>query len=78
MSTIKQVSSGRFARVLCAAALSTLSLGYASDSFAGATFKIDDTIRWPVYQKIVLKYASFLPQDTVKYKLILKKVLDEN
>lgn len=41
-------------------------------------FKIDDTIRWPVYQKIVLKYASFLPQDTVKYKLILKKVLDEN
>jgi hypothetical protein len=45
MSTIKQVSSGRFARVLCAAALSTLSLGYASDSFAGATFKIDDT-KW--------------------------------
>ena len=45
MSTIKQVSSGRFARVLCAATLSTLSLGYASDSFAGATFKIDDT-KW--------------------------------
>ena len=45
MSTINQVSSGRFARVLCAAALSTLSLGYASDSFAGATFKIDDT-KW--------------------------------
>lgn len=45
MSTIKQVSSGRFARVLCVAALSTLSLGYASDSFAGATFKIDDT-KW--------------------------------
>jgi hypothetical protein len=40
--------------------------------------KIDDTIRWPVYKKIVLKYASFLPQDSVKYKLILKKVLDEN
>ncbi len=41
-------------------------------------FKIDDTIRWPVYKKIALKYASFLPQDSVKYKLILKKVLDEN
>jgi hypothetical protein len=40
--------------------------------------KIDDTIRWPVYKKIALKYASFLPQDSVKYKLILKKVLDEN
>ena len=37
--------------------------------------KIADTIRWPEYQRKVIKYASFLPQDTVKYKLILKKVI---
>jgi len=37
--------------------------------------QITDTIRWPDYRKKLLKYASFLPQDTVKYKLILKKVL---
>jgi len=39
--------------------------------------QITDTIRWPDYRKKLLKYASFLPQDTVKYKLILKKVLND-
>ncbi len=42
------------------------------------TKKIDDTIRWPEFRKKCIKYASFLPQDNVKYKLILKKVLNEN
>ena len=40
--------------------------------------KINDTIRWPAYRQKCIKYASFLPQDSVKYKLILKKVLNEN
>ena len=40
--------------------------------------KINDTIRWPAYRQKCVKYASFLPQDSVKYKLILKKVLNEN
>jgi hypothetical protein len=42
------------------------------------TNKINDTIRWPEYRRKCIKYASFLPQDSVKYKLILKKVLNEN
>jgi len=37
--------------------------------------KITDTIRWPDYRRKVIKYAPFLTQDVVKYKLILKKVL---
>ena len=37
--------------------------------------KITDTIRWPEVSRKVRKYAAFLPQDVVKYKLILKKVL---
>lgn len=37
--------------------------------------KINDTIRWPDYRRKLIKYASFLPQDVVKYKMILKKVL---
>lgn len=37
--------------------------------------KITDTIHWPNYRMKVLKFASFLPKDNVKYKLILKKVL---
>ena len=37
--------------------------------------KITDTIRWPEYQKKLMKYAHFLPQDMVKYKLILKKII---
>jgi hypothetical protein len=37
--------------------------------------KITDTIRWPEYRNKLSKYASFLPTDVVKYKLILKKVV---
>jgi hypothetical protein len=37
--------------------------------------KITDTIRWPDYRNKLSKYASFLPADVVKYKLILKKVI---
>jgi len=40
--------------------------------------KINDTIRWPEYRRKTIKYAAFLPKDDVKYKLILKKVLDAN
>ena len=36
---------------------------------------ITDTIRWPNYHMKMLKIASFLPQDSVRYKLILKKVI---
>ena len=39
------------------------------------TKKITDTIRWPTYRQKIVKYATFLPQDVVKYKLILKKVI---
>ena len=39
------------------------------------TKKIADTIRWPTYRQKIVKYAAFLPQDSVKYKLILKKVI---
>lgn len=39
--------------------------------------KISDTIIWPIWQTKMLKYAPFLPQDTVKYKLLLKKVLND-
>lgn len=37
---------------------------------------ITDNIRWPEYRRKMIKYAAFLPQDVVKYKLILKKVLE--
>ena len=37
--------------------------------------KITDTIRYPDFRRKLIKYASFLPQDVVKYKLILKKVI---
>jgi len=37
--------------------------------------KIADTIRWPNYRRKLVKYAAFLPQDVVKYKMILKKVI---
>jgi hypothetical protein len=40
--------------------------------------RITDTIRWPEYRRKVEKYAAFIQADTVKYKLILKKVIDEN
>jgi len=39
------------------------------------TKKIADTIQWPIYRQKIVKYAAFLPQDSVKYKLILKKVI---
>ncbi len=39
--------------------------------------KISDTIIWPIWQTKIAKYSPFLPQDTVKYKLILKKVLND-
>ena len=39
--------------------------------------KIADTIRWPNFHRKVMKFASFLPSDVVKYKLILKKVLND-
>jgi len=37
--------------------------------------KITDTIRWPDYRRKLTKYASFLTFDTVKYKLLLKKII---
>jgi hypothetical protein len=37
--------------------------------------KIEDDIRWPVFRNKIEKYAAFLPQDEVKYKTILKKVV---
>ena len=38
--------------------------------------KITDTIRWPDFRRKIVKYTAFLPKDSVKYKLILKKVID--
>lgn len=40
--------------------------------------KISDTIRWPEYRKVALKYAAFMPKDSVRYKLILKGLLNQN
>ena len=37
--------------------------------------KITDTIRWPDYRQSLMKYASFLTFDTVKYKLLLRKII---
>ena len=42
------------------------------------TKRIADTIHWPNYRMKLLKYSAFIPKDDVKYKLILKKVLNEN
>ena len=42
------------------------------------TQQIVDTIRWPDYRRKLEKYAAFLPEDVVKYKLILKKVINDN
>jgi hypothetical protein len=39
--------------------------------------KIDDTIIWPDFYLKTTKYTCFLPQDIVKYKLLLKKVLND-
>lgn len=40
--------------------------------------KIQDTIRWPDFKNKVQKFTAFLPRDVVKYKLILRKLLNEN
>lgn len=37
--------------------------------------RITDNIRWPIYCKMIEKTSCFLPQDMVKYKTILKKVV---
>ena len=42
------------------------------------TKKITDTIVWPSYRLRYLKYAAFMPQDDVKYKLILRKVINKS
>lgn len=39
--------------------------------------KITDTIIWPDFYLKTTKYSCFLPQDVVKYKLLLKKVLND-
>jgi hypothetical protein len=39
--------------------------------------KISDTIIWPDFYLKMTKYTCFLPQDVVKYKLLLKKVLND-
>ena len=39
--------------------------------------KIADTIHWPNYRMKLLKYAAFLPVSDVKYKQLLKKVLNK-
>jgi hypothetical protein len=39
--------------------------------------KINDTIIWPDFYLKATKYTCFLPQDVVKYKLLLKKVLND-
>lgn len=36
---------------------------------------ISDNIRWPLYSRKIIKYTPFMPQDDVKFKLLLKKVL---
>lgn len=38
--------------------------------------KIIDSIRWPDYSLKIDKYASFIPFNSVKYKLLLKKILN--
>jgi hypothetical protein len=39
--------------------------------------KISDTIRWPDFKRKVLKYSKFLKYDQTKFKIILKKVINE-
>ena len=41
------------------------------------TKQISDTIIWPNYRMKLLKYSDFLQFDTNRYKLILKKVLND-
>ena len=37
---------------------------------------ISDTIRWPEFYRKIIKYTNFVAHNDVKYKLILKKVLE--
>ena len=39
--------------------------------------QINDTIRWPDFKRKIQKFMPFLPHDTTKYKLILKKILNK-
>lgn len=39
--------------------------------------QINDTIRWPLFKTKVEKLIPFLPKDTTKYKLILKKIISK-
>ena len=39
--------------------------------------KISDTIRWPGMSRKITKYTAFLPQDMIKYQLILKKKIQK-
>ena len=43
--------------------------------FPAWTKQITETIRWPDYRLRMLKYASFVPFDSVKYRLKLKEVI---
>ena len=38
---------------------------------------VADTIRWPDYRMKMLKYTAFVPFDSVKYRLMLKKVIEQ-
>jgi hypothetical protein len=38
---------------------------------------ISDTIRWPELSRKITKYTAFLPQDMVKYQLLLKKQIQK-
>lgn len=40
--------------------------------------KINDTIRYPKISMMFKKYTPFIPIDNTKFKLILRKILDEN
>lgn len=40
--------------------------------------KIKDDLFWPTYRRRLIKYTSFLSIDAVKYKLLLKKVLEND
>jgi len=40
--------------------------------------KITDTIRWPLFYRKVIKFSEFLPKDVTRFKVLLKKVVNEN
>lgn len=39
------------------------------------TRKISDTVRWPSYNRKILKYTPFINFDDTRFKMILKKVI---